>query len=246
MARARWGVIVKRKLACQLELALPTWGGRREGAGRKRVGGRPSPPHRVRAVAREWAPQLVTLRLRQGVPSLREDGAWRVIVLTMRSFRGRFAARVVHYSAQTNHLHLLVECCDRQAFARGMKALCVRLAKRLNAYFGRKGPLYASRYHARELTTPLEVWNALRYVLLNERKHAHAVGLPLPKNTIDRRSTAAIFDGWSREIDTPHRHADFGTSPPRSWLLRVGWRKHGRIDPDDIPGVSRESTRRAA
>lgn len=239
-------MVAKVKRAHQLELHLPTWGGRRNGSGRKRKQARPTPPHRARAVTREWAPQLVTLRLRDGLPSLRDDGAWAVIVRTMRSFRGRFSVRVVHYSAQTNHLHLLVECSDRDAFGQGMKALTVRLAKRLNAHFGSSGSIYASRYHVRELGTPLEVWNALRYVLLNERHHSFESGRPLSDDALDRRSTAAIFDGWTREIDTPHRHADYGTSPAQSWLLRVGWRRHGLIDPDDIPGVPREANQRAA
>jgi len=235
-------MVMRSKGACQLELHLPTWGGRRDGAGRKRVAKRASPVHRRRAAVREWAPQLVTLRLREGGPNLRSRGAWDVIVRVMRAFRGRFAASVVHYSALTNHLHLLVEATDRENFARGMKALVVRLAKRLNAHFGTCGALFASRYHARELATPREVWNALRYVLLNERHHAHERGETLPDELLDRRSTAAIFDGWSIPVDTPHRHADYGTSPPHSWLLRVGWRKHGPIDPRDVPGTPRTWT----
>lgn len=144
---------VRSKRACQLELHLPTWGGRRKGAGRKRTSERPSPPHRVRLAVRGWAPLLVTLRLRPGLPSLREPETWAVVVRVMRAFRDRFEVSIVHYGVMGNHLHLLVEGRDRESFARGMKALCVRLAKQLNAHFGTKGSLFASRYHARELPT---------------------------------------------------------------------------------------------
>jgi hypothetical protein len=237
-------MVVKR--ARQLEIDLRTWGGRRKGAGRKRVLARPSPPHRPRAGAREWAPQLVTLRLRDGLPNLRKPATWEVVKAVMREFRGRFAVAVVHYSVLTNHLHLIVECSDRSAFVRGMRALCIRLAKRLAAHFGVSGTIFASRYHARELTTPREVWNALRYTLLNARRHGAQAGLPLPVDTLDRYSSAPIFDGWAFASATPHRDVDFGTSAPRSWLLRVGWRRHGPLDPNDIPGASREPMRHAA
>jgi len=239
-------MVMKWKCGRQLELHLPTWGGRRDGAGRKLQCERESPPHRVRAAMREWAPKLVTLRVRDGVPDLRHRDAWAVVVRTMRDFRGRFAVAVVHYSVLRNHMHLVNEGRDRESFAQGMKALTGRLAKRLNAHFGRRGPLFASRYHVRELATPREVRNALRYVLLNARHHEHEAGRALPPDWVDPRSTAAIFDGWSTPVTTPHRSADFGASPARTWLLRVGWRRDGLLDLDDIPGVPRLARRRAA
>jgi hypothetical protein len=223
----------------QLELDLTSWGGRREGAGRKRKQARSSPPHRARAGVREWAPQLVTLRMREGLPNLRKPATWEVVKAVMRAFRGRFAVAIIHYSMLANHLHLIVECSDRSAFVRGMRALCIRLGKRLAAHFGVEGPILASRYHARELPTPREVWNGLRYTLLNARRHGARAGLPLPIDTLDRYSTAASFDGWASPVDGPYRDVDFGTSPPRSWLLRVGWRRHGPLDPNDVPGASR-------
>jgi hypothetical protein len=230
----------------QLEFDLRTWGGRRKGAGRKRVLARSSPSHRPRAGAREWAPQLVTLRMRDGLPNLRKPGTWEVVKAVMRAFRGRFAVAVVHYSLLTNHMHLIVECSDRGEFVRGMRALCIRLAKRLAAHLGMKGPIFASRYHARELTTPREVWNALRYALLNARRHGAQAGLPLPSDTLDRYSTAPLFDGWSHAVASRPPDLDLGVSAPRSWLLRFGWRRHGLLDPNEIPGSARESMRHAA
>jgi len=188
---------------------------------------------------REWAPQLVTLRLRDGLPSLRERGAWRVVVRTMKRFRGRFAVRIVHYSVLRNHLHMITEGRDRESFARGIKALGVRLAKQLNKYFDRRGALLASRFHSRELGTPREVWLALRYVLLNARKHAREAGVTLPRDWIDPRSTAVTFDGWTTPLAISERAEDLGTEPPQSWLLRIGWRRHGLIAIDDVPGHRR-------
>jgi len=223
--------------AKQLELHMPTWGGRRAGAGRKRRAERASVPHTTRADFSARHPLLVTIRVRVDVPDLRDPAPWQVIVRVLRAFRRQFPGlRVIHYGVQSNHLHIIAEADDRGALSRGMQILLAQLARRLNAELGRSGGIVASRYHARELKTPREVANALRYVLLNARHHAADHGIAYPPQWIDPRSTAAIFDGWREPPTTPNRTKDYGTSSPHSWLLRVGWRIHGPLELDDVPG----------
>src|SRR4029079_2153627 len=86
----------------------------------------------------------------------------------------RAGFRLVHYSLQGNHAHLIVEVRDRGALGCGMKAIGARLARAVNRVAGRTGRVLADRYHSRLLDTPREVRNALRYVLLNARRHAAA------------------------------------------------------------------------
>ena len=225
-----------RKNPVQLELTLPAWGGKRKGAGRKRVSGLPSVPHVARAPVKEWNPLLVTVRMRDGLPSLREQLAWDTIVRTMQGFRGTQGLAFVEYSVMSNHQHLMAESQGREALSRGMQAFSIRLAKALNELFGRTGPVFAGRYHVRELSTPTEVRNAVRYVLLNARHHAAAANVVLPPDWIDPRSTAAGFDGWRDPPRVPETTCDFGTSPARTWLLREGWRRYGLLEVDDVPG----------
>ena len=161
----------------------------------------------------------------------------------LRTFRGSYALRIIHYSVQINHVHLLVEAADAEALARGMQALTIRLANAFNRCFDHNGTVFASRYHARELTSPMEVRNALRYVLNNARHHAADAGITLPKDWIDPRSTAAIFDGWRDPPISPKRFSDFGTSTADTWLLRTGWRRHGLLELDEIPGNRRSSAK---
>jgi hypothetical protein len=130
-------------------------------------------------------------------------------------------------------VHLVVEATDRSALARGMIAVGSRLARAVNRVFGRRGPVLADRYHARIVKTPREVRNIIRYVLLNARKHASQPGKDV---LLDPASSARWFDGWRRRgPDVGH----VGPSPvarARTWLLRVGWRRHGLLDPADVPG----------
>ncbi|MEL7305169.1 MAG: transposase, partial [Myxococcota bacterium] len=79
-------------------------------------------------------------------------------------------------SVQGNHLHLVVEASNNEALSRGMQGLNIRLAKRVNRLFGRRGRLFSDRYHAHVLRTPREVQNAVRYLLNNGRKHRRQAG----------------------------------------------------------------------
>jgi putative transposase len=169
----------RMKVAKQLELELPTWGGARKGAGRKRTSARPMVPHGVRGAVRSYNPAIVTIRVRDDVADLRQPAAWAAIVRTFRSVRGRTSTRFVHYSVQREHMDQLAESDSRQGLAHGMQTFCTRFAKSINRCFGRRGPVVAGRSHARELTTPTEVRNALHYVLSNARHHAAQRGATL-------------------------------------------------------------------
>jgi putative transposase len=154
----------------QLELDRVRHGGRRPGAGRK-----PGPNPRIRHRSRErfggLLPAHVTLKVRSDVPSLRTVRLVREVERSFARACERGAFRLVHYSLQGNHAHLIVEARNREALGRGMKAIGSRLARAVNRVFDRAGPVLADRYHVRMLRTPREVRNAIAYVLLNARKH---------------------------------------------------------------------------
>ncbi|MGE3760999.1 MAG: transposase, partial [Kofleriaceae bacterium] len=77
--------------------------------------------------------------------------------------------RVVHVSIQSNHLHLLIEAEDAEAIARGMQRFQSMAARALNKVLGRKGKVFAYRYHRVDITTPRQMRCALAYVLNNWR-----------------------------------------------------------------------------
>lgn len=147
--------------------------------------------------------------------------------------------RVCEFNILGNHAHFITEATNADALARGMQGLEVRLARRLNSALIRRGKLFANRYHSRVLKTPREVRNALRYVLLN-RKH-HAREKRFAKYWIDPCSSAAWFDGWSEPIrvTTEWKRELVEMEPPTArattWLLSIGWRRHGPLDFDERP-----------
>jgi REP element-mobilizing transposase RayT len=185
----------------------------------------------------------VTLRLLPELLSLRTVRVVREIERTFARGCERSEFRLVHYSLQGNHAHLIVEARDQHALGRGMKAIGARVARAVNRVMGRSGPVLADRYHFRLLPTPKEVRNALRYVLLNARRHAATVTKTIAKAVgLDPASSARWFEGWRRKTPLPAGAASAASHDPpavaraRTWLLTTGWRRHGLIDPADVPG----------
>jgi hypothetical protein len=64
-------------------------------------------------------------------------------------------------------------------------------------------------------------------VLANAAKHLRAIA------GLDPCSSAPWFDGYREATGRQTRAAL--TLPPRTWLLRVGWRRHGLISRHESP-----------
>ncbi len=174
----------------QLQLRMNTWGGARKGAGRKPGPGRRPTPHRARSPHRSYHPVHLTLRARPGLPSLRRPAVFRVVrACVAKASNARF--RIVQFSVQRDHLHLLVEASEAQALSSGARGLAIRTARQLNRHFGREGRVWGDRYHTRAMKTPSEVRHALVYVLMNIKKHN-----PVACDGVDPCSSALWFDGF--------------------------------------------------
>ncbi|HEY4157661.1 MAG TPA: hypothetical protein VGM29_06170, partial [Polyangiaceae bacterium] len=113
----------------QLTLALPlppppppvsTWGGRRAGAGRKPAPGRARVRHAARPKHAHAHPVHVVLRSK--FRPLRSQFTFPTVELALaRATRARLGFRVVHFSVQHDHLHLIVEASSKRALSRGMQ-----------------------------------------------------------------------------------------------------------------------------
>src|SRR5690606_35823252 len=101
-------------------------------------------------------------------------------------------ARWIQYSIQWTHVHLLVEANDAAALSAALHSFTIRIARGLNRLWGRKGRVFADRYHEHVLKTPREVREALRYVLCNANKHR----VPVPAGP-DPLSSGKAFREWS-------------------------------------------------
>ncbi len=207
-------------MPAQQSFELKTWGGKRRGAGRKSRGPRAAVPHTAREEVRPTHPVHVTLRVADAVWNLRSERSYRIIDAALRAARRRPDFRVVHFSIQGNHVHLIVEADGPRSFALGVRALSIRLARRLNVMMGRRGPVLADRYHAHVLRTPAEMRNAVRYVLGNFESHAARRG---------ERTSGRWVDPFSSTVVKAPREAqrslfvEPATAEAGTWLLRQAW-----------------------
>ncbi len=174
----------------------------------------------------------VTTRLLPGLPSLRRRSEYGVILDAFAKGCNRFGFRLVEYSVMSNHLHLLVEAKSREALARGMQGLLVRIAKALNKLWQRRGRVFRDRYHDQVLKTPRQVRNALVYVLHNAKRHGARLRLAL-----DYYSSAAHFAGWRKQLSVRNQAAKV-TANAQTWLLMRGWRRRGLLSVEELPRVA--------
>jgi hypothetical protein len=232
---------VRGRRQLTLDLQPPrTWGGKRAGAGRKRIAPRQRMPHRPRKqfAARLGQPVHVTLRVRPERSGMRRAKIYRAIRLTMLRSGHREHFRIVHYSIQGNHVHLVCEAADQRGLARGVQGFASAMARRINKLAGTSGRFFDDRYHMQLLTSPTQTRNALSYVLNNWRRHRidHAGW------RYDPFSSGELFAGFWPEGKPPARPPPWlaedeppPTATPRSWLLRTGWSRAGAISPFEVP-----------
>ncbi|HJQ82595.1 MAG TPA: transposase [Candidatus Binatia bacterium] len=181
---------------------------------------RPGVPHRSRAPHSPAHPVHVTLRARSAIRCLRAPRVFPHVRAAIRC-ASRNGFRILHFSVQDDHLHLIAEADDGSKLGRGLRGLAIRVARAVNRGLGRHGAVWGDRYHARPLTTPWAVRHGLVYVLMNRHKH-HPGEAP-----IDPCSSAPWFDGWQQPVTPVHGCAPVARA--RTWLAAVGWRRRGLL-----------------
>ena len=229
-----------RRKKGQLEMVLVTDknGQRRRGTG---AGGRPakdpdrpSQRHKVRPVLDRRHPLHVTLRVVGAVGYLRKWHYYRAVRQALFAVVDRMDFRIVHFSIQGNHLHLVCEAENKGALAVGLKAFQCSAAQRINRAASRRagkkirGTVFADRYHATAIRTVKHLRNVLAYVLNNFRHHGLR-GPSLFDGKLDAFSSAVWFPGWKERTTTVlHAPPDYDAPPhvlAQTWLLSEGWKR---------------------
>jgi putative transposase len=186
----------------------------------------------------------VHVTLRSAFRPLRSQHVFPTVCLAISAAGRRWPKRfrILHFSAQADHLHLIVEASDARALSAGIRGLAIRIARSVNTLVFRHGRFWADRWHGRALTSPRAVRNALVYVLANFRKHAAARLAP----GVDAFSSAVRFDGWRESASGaelaragPPFHVAMAkwvfVSRSETWLGGTGWKRAGLLGVDEAP-----------
>ena len=247
-ARSRAG----RKRDVQQALFEPALKRRRKGAGRKPKLGRASSSHKKRDLVKDQDVLHVVLRVVTDVGNLRRREVYKAVRAASITAARREQFRIVHLSIQHNHIHMLVEAANAELLASGMHGFQVSAARRINTALRigprrRRGPVFAGRYHVVIIRSPRQARHVLAYVLGNWRKHGEDRTRLSSTWLVDPFSSAISFADWKELEGQPawKIRADYEplvVTAPRSWLLRIGWKRHGAISVYEVPGRGEQAT----
>lgn len=164
----------------------------------------------------------MTLRRRDDLPSFRRQRVLALVHHLMKT-KADAAFQIVHYSIQSNHIHLICEARDRRVVTRKMQGFMIAFAKRLNKMLGnRRGKVWADRYFARDVVDSRDMHNVLSYVFGNAKKHGAS------NSMFDVFASWWAFPGWDVGVLT-YGIDDWPRPPPRTAMLREWWKLHGPV-----------------
>lgn len=136
-------------------------GGRRPGSGRKRIHSK-GVSHKKREAVNQKTPLHINFRYKTHI---RNKDSLRLLKRAIINARAK-GLRVIHFSMQSNHIHIIVESSENKTLTKGMRSLTVTFAKGL-----KRGKVQTERFHLHVLKSVKEAKNAIRYVLFNQQKH---------------------------------------------------------------------------
>ncbi|MES2525523.1 MAG: transposase [Bdellovibrionota bacterium] len=173
---------MKKSKQLTLNIYQGTHGGRRPNSGRKRIHSK-GVSHAKREKVRTFTPLHVNFKYKLMVKNKEGLKALHKAIKNARTHE----LKIIHFSLQHNHVHLIIEASSNKILTKGMRSLTITLAKLLN-----KGRIQLQRFHLHVLKTNREIRNAVRYVLFNERKHSG-------KMTLDSYSSVGLL-GTAKKI----------------------------------------------
>jgi REP element-mobilizing transposase RayT len=232
----------------QVDLVFRTHGGKRRGAGRKPTGKRAAARHEPRPEHDPRHPVHVTIRIVGNVGALRRRDLYLAVreatIVTAR----REDFRIVHMSIQRDHVHLIIEADHKDALSKGVRGFSISAARQINKAITarggdrRTGKVIGDRFHARPLTSPRAVRNAIAYAMCNWRHHGEDRAPFARTWNVDPFSSGATFSGWKELEDSPllwplpPTYHPLLVLRPRTWLLQSWHRFHPLISVREVPG----------
>lgn len=201
----------------QLELNLNkgSWGGRRSGSGRKRKHSK-GVAHRTREKVTHRTPVHINFKFKTYI---RNKSCLKLLKRAIVNARSH-GLRIIHFSLQTNHIHLIIESDNNAILAKGMRSLTITFAKGLN-----KGKIQIERYHLHVLKTIRETKNAVHYVLFNKQKHEKGTYSKIDEysSLLSMNNSLKIIQNYAKSAKitlSNQRAAIWKMDSERSYLLK--------------------------
>jgi REP element-mobilizing transposase RayT len=187
-------------------------GGRRPGSGRKRIHSK-GVSHRARERVTSRQALHVNFKVKT---SIRNKECLQILKKSIQNARSH-GLKVLHFSLESNHVHLILEATDNSLLTKGMRSLTITFSKGIA-----KGRIQIERYHLHVLRTLRETKNAIHYVLFNHQKHLNlkkaqvtpysSLGLINDLKELAKSAKMTVIVRGLKEINF--------LDAPQSWLAR--------------------------
>lgn len=152
-----------------LNLYLGKHGGRRPSSGRNRLHSK-GVSHRTRELVSARTPVHINFKVSTYIQS---RPALEILTYAIHK-ASTHNLNIIYYALQRDHIHLIAEAPNNQTLSKGMRALTISFAKRIQKLKQTNESIQVERYHLHVLKCPTEVENAVDYVINNEVHHTRA------------------------------------------------------------------------
>jgi REP element-mobilizing transposase RayT len=112
----------------------------------------------------------LTIKVRENKADIQNKRILKALHYAIKRARLK-GLKIVHYTLEYNHVHLLVESVDNKILHKGMQAFGITIAKSINKIKSTKGAVYKNRYHLRVINSAKQLKNVLHYIFSNGVKH---------------------------------------------------------------------------
>jgi REP element-mobilizing transposase RayT len=153
-----------------------------KGAGRKAIHDR-GIRHISRDPIKRITPLHLTIKIESKKAGIKNKNILTALHHSIKKAR-ILGLRILHYTLEFDHVHLLVEADNNERLGRGMQSFGISFSKGINKIKQMKGRVFKTRYHFRKLKTLTEIKNVLKYILRNGIKHKHSSSLLNPYNSL--------------------------------------------------------------
>lgn len=109
--------------------------------------------------------------------------------------------KVLHFTLEWDHVHLLIEADNNLELGKGMQAFGVTFAKGINKIKKNSGKVYKHRYHFRKINSGRELKRVMNYIFTNGEKHRTATSIDNVFNSLRAEIKFSLFTRNKVQLD---------------------------------------------
>jgi REP element-mobilizing transposase RayT len=187
---------MKKKIRKHTQLSLTN----PKGAGRKPMYDKGIRHTKRESIKKDTVLHL-TLKIQKEKSGLKNKKILKILHSSIKKAR-ILGLKIIHYTLEYDHVHLLVEASDKKILGKGMQSFGISFSKGINKFRLQKGAVFKTRYHFRKLNTFTEIKNALNYIMGNGIKHRETFSIITPYNSLPGlTNTKTLYPGFELMID---------------------------------------------